>query len=235
MMNQQNVTMKIHQITNDNISENIKNINSSLNSKNVLLLFSDNDKNVNLTSDKVWDNVTRIFNSSDEFMINSSVDNFNNNNNSFIDVNNNNELNNWWAMLAVVLVIGTAAGNVLVCLAISWERKLQNVTNYFLMSLAITDLMVAILVMPLGVLTLVRGYFPLASVYCLAWICLDVLFCTASIMHLCTISVDRYLSLRYPMKFGRNKTRRRVILKIIFVWLLSIAMSLPLSLMYSKF
>lgn len=78
------------------------------------------------------------------------------------------------------------------------------------------------------------GEFPFAPVYCLAWICLDVLFCTASIMHLCTISVDRYLSLRYPMKFGRNKTRRRVILKIVFVWLLSIAMSLPLSLMYSK-
>jgi hypothetical protein len=53
-------------------------------------------------------------------------------------------------------------------------------------------------------------------------------------MHLCTISVDRYLSLRYPMKFGRNKTRRRVTLKIVFVWLLSIAMSLPLCLMYSQ-
>ncbi|XP_076228617.1 5-hydroxytryptamine receptor 2B isoform X2 [Nomia melanderi] len=143
-------------------------------------------------------------------------------------------LNNWWAMLALVLVLGTAAGNILVCLAIAKERRLQNVTNYFLMSLAITDLMVAVLVMPLGILTLVRGYFPLPSVYCLVWICLDVLFCTASIMHLCTISVDRYLSLRYPMKFGRNKTRRRVILKIIFVWILSIAMSLPLSLMYSK-
>lgn len=72
---------------------------------------------------------------------------------------NEDGLNNWWAMLALVLVLGTAAGNILVCLAITWERRLQNVTNYFLMSLAITDLMVAVLVMPLGILTLVRGEF----------------------------------------------------------------------------
>lgn len=66
-------------------------------------------------------------------------------------------LNIWWALLASMLVLFTAAGNVLVCLAIYLERRLQNVTNYFLMSLAITDLLVAILVMPLGILTLVRG------------------------------------------------------------------------------
>lgn len=67
------------------------------------------------------------------------------------------DTNNYWALLALVLVFGTAAGNILVCLAIAWERRLQNVTNYFLMSLAITDLMVAVLVMPLGILTLVKG------------------------------------------------------------------------------
>lgn len=63
----------------------------------------------------------------------------------------------WWALLAVFLVLATAAGNILVCLAITWERRLQNVTNYFLMSLAVTDLMVAVLVMPIGILTLVKG------------------------------------------------------------------------------
>lgn len=67
--------------------------------------------------------------------------------------------NNYWALSAIVLVLGTAAGNILVCLAITWERRLQNVTNYFLMSLAITDLMVAILVMPLGILSLVKGEY----------------------------------------------------------------------------
>jgi hypothetical protein len=65
--------------------------------------------------------------------------------------------NNYWALLALVLVFGTACGNILVCLAIAWEKRLQNVTNYFLASLAITDLMVAILVMPLGIVTLYMG------------------------------------------------------------------------------
>lgn len=67
------------------------------------------------------------------------------------------DVDNYWALLAIILVIGTACGNILVCLAIAWEKRLQNVTNYFLASLAITDLMVAVLVMPLGIVTLFRG------------------------------------------------------------------------------
>lgn len=67
------------------------------------------------------------------------------------------DVDNYWALLAIILVLGTACGNILVCLAIYWEKRLQNVTNYFLASLAITDLMVAVLVMPLGIVTLFRG------------------------------------------------------------------------------
>lgn len=78
-------------------------------------------------------------------------------NNTVRNITSDDFTNNWWALSALILAAGTAAGNILVCLAICWERRLQNVTNYFLMSLAITDLMVAILVMPLGILTLIRG------------------------------------------------------------------------------
>ena len=57
---------------------------------------------------------------------------------------------------------------------------------------------------------------------------MDVLMCTASIWHMCTMSMDRYFTLKYPMQYGRNKTRTMVALKILFVWGVSIAISSPI-------
>jgi 5-hydroxytryptamine receptor 2 len=60
---------------------------------------------------------------------------------------------------SILVIFVTAAGNILVCLAIARERKLQNTTNYFLMSLAVADCLVAILVMPMGMIAEVLGKF----------------------------------------------------------------------------
>jgi len=51
--------------------------------------------------------------------------------------------------------------------------------------------------------------------------------CTASIWHMCTMSMDRYFTLKYPMLYGRNKTKTTVAVKIIFVWVVSITISSP--------
>lgn len=65
-----------------------------------------------------------------------------------------------WGMLSLVIVIICAAsGNLLVCMAVCWERRLQNMTNYFLMSLAIADFLVSILVMPLGMVVEIFGKY----------------------------------------------------------------------------
>ena len=65
-----------------------------------------------------------------------------------------------WGLLALILVIVcTAIGNLLVCLAVCWDRRLQNMTNYFLMSLAIADLLVAIVVMPFGMVVEIYGWY----------------------------------------------------------------------------
>lgn len=63
-----------------------------------------------------------------------------------------------WNIIGVaLLIVGTACGNLLVCIAVCRERSLHNMANYFLMSLAIADLLVSVFVMPVGMAVLVFG------------------------------------------------------------------------------
>ncbi|XP_047400161.1 5-hydroxytryptamine receptor 2B isoform X2 [Sciurus carolinensis] len=63
----------------------------------------------------------------------------------------------WAALLILMVIIPTIGGNVLVILAVSLEKKLQYATNYFLMSLAVADLLVGLFVMPIALLTIMFG------------------------------------------------------------------------------
>lgn len=75
---------------------------------------------------------------------------------------------------------------------------------------------------------LFSGHFPLGAEFCAFWVTMDVLMCTASIWHMCTMSMDRYFTLKYPMQYGRNKTKKMVAIKIVFVWAISITISSPI-------
>ena len=67
------------------------------------------------------------------------------------------------------------------------------------------------------------GYrWPLPSKLCAIWIYLDVLFSTASIMHLCAISLDRYVAIQNPIHHSRFNSRTKAFLKIIAVWTISV-------------
>nr|XP_045223794.1 5-hydroxytryptamine receptor 2B isoform X2 [Macaca fascicularis] len=63
----------------------------------------------------------------------------------------------WAALLILMVIIPTIGGNTLVILAVSLEKKLQYATNYFLMSLAVADLLVGLFVMPIALLTIMFG------------------------------------------------------------------------------
>ncbi|ELU17504.1 hypothetical protein CAPTEDRAFT_141683 [Capitella teleta] len=134
---------------------------------------------------------------------------------------------NWEALLLLLVVFAGVLGNVLVCVAISVEKKLQNITNYFLMSLAVADLFVSLLVMPCSIVSEFMGYWPFGLVMCDLWQVADVMMCTSSIMHMCTISLDRYMGIREPLKM-RNKSRTVVAVKMGIVWLLSFLIASPL-------
>ena len=68
------------------------------------------------------------------------------------------EAKDYWAMLLFLFPLLTVFGNVLVILSVYRERTLQTATNYFIISLAIADLLVATLVMPFAVYAMVSLY-----------------------------------------------------------------------------
>ncbi|KAM6978169.1 5-hydroxytryptamine receptor 2A [Tautogolabrus adspersus] len=136
---------------------------------------------------------------------------------------------NWAALLILLVIAVTVMGNILVILAVSLEKKLQNATNYFLMSLAVADMLLGILVMPVSMVTILYDYsWPLPSDICPIWIYLDVLFSTASIMHLCAISLDRYIGIRNPIHHSRFNSHTKARLKIMAVWTISVGISMPI-------
>ncbi|KAG5869243.1 hypothetical protein JTB14_016527 [Gonioctena quinquepunctata] len=67
---------------------------------------------------------------------------------------------NYWALILVLFPIFTLFGNVLVILSVYRERTLQTATNYFIVSLALADLLVAVVVMPFAVYVLVSFSLP---------------------------------------------------------------------------
>ncbi|XP_069326520.1 D(4) dopamine receptor [Eulemur rufifrons] len=133
------------------------------------------------------------------------------------------------ALAGGVLLIGAVlAGNSLVCVSVAAERALQTPTNYFIVSLAAADLLLAVLVLPLFVYSEVQGgAWLLSPGLCDALMAMDVMLCTASIFNLCAISVDRFVAVAVPLSYNRQGGGRRQLLLISATWLLSAAVAAP--------
>lgn len=160
-----------------------------------------------------------------------------------VDDNSDSNVYNWSFICVMVFVVAGTVGNVLVCLAVWLERPLQNVTNWFLVSLAFADLIVSTIVMPFGATAGFLGYWPLGVTWCNVYVTCDVLACSASILHMCCISLGRYLGIRSPLKArgygGRGggsssfltggSSKRLVVVRVVLVWLLALLISSPIS------
>ncbi|XP_069765963.1 dopamine receptor D4 related sequence [Narcine bancroftii] len=137
--------------------------------------------------------------------------------------------NNYLALLfGILLIVAIMLGNVLVCLSVLLERSLKTATNYFIVSLAAADLLLAVLVLPLYVYTEFQGGIWTLNIFlCDTLMTMDVMLCTASILNLCAISVDRYIAVTVPLKYSRNRFSGRQSILIAATWILSFGVASP--------
>lgn len=130
-------------------------------------------------------------------------------------------------VLVGIIILLTVFGNVLVVIAVFTSRALRAPQNLFLVSLASADILVATLVMPFSLANELMGYWYFGEVWCEIYLALDVLFCTASIAHLCAISLDRYWSITQAIEYNLKRTPRRIKCIIFIVWVIAAVISFP--------
>ncbi|KAE8607224.1 hypothetical protein XENTR_v10011084 [Xenopus tropicalis] len=127
-----------------------------------------------------------------------------------------------------ILIVCIICGNVLVCLSVCTEKALKTTTNYFIVSLAVADLLLAVLVLPLYVYTeFVGGVWTLSLVLCDVLMTMDVMLCTASIFNLCAISVDRFIAVSIPLNYNRRQVDNRQLFLISTTWIFAFAVASP--------
>ena len=152
-----------------------------------------------------------------------SVGNFSNGTEELYDLKHP-ALGVFLALFSFVVIVG----NIMVIVAVFKELYLRSVTNYFIVSLAIADVMVGGVVMPFAIShEMTNEVWLYGQEWCDLWHSLDVLASTASILNLCVISLDRYWAITDPINYPSRMSNSKVCLLITLVWVCSAGISFP--------
>ncbi|XP_049927788.1 trace amine-associated receptor 13c-like [Epinephelus moara] len=137
--------------------------------------------------------------------------------------------------LYVLFVLGmlvTILGNSVVIVSISHFKELHNPTNVLIVSLALVDLLVGVIVMPFSTIRTIQGCWFYGDDFCLLHTSFDVFFTTVSILHLICIAVDRQQAICNPLHYSRNITMSVAWVMVFASWALAAVYSFGL--LYSK-
>lgn len=131
------------------------------------------------------------------------------------------------AVTLSLITFATTLSNAFVIATIYQSRKLHTPANFLIASLAVTDLLVSILVMPISALYTVSQTWTLGQIICDIWLSSDITCCTASILHLCVIALDRYWAITDAVEYTKKRTPARAAGMIATAWVIAISISLP--------
>ncbi|CAF1087855.1 unnamed protein product [Rotaria sp. Silwood1] len=127
-------------------------------------------------------------------------------------------------LLVIVAIFGsvtsvlTVLGNILVMLAFFLDRQIRQPTNYFILSLSVSDFLIGLLSMPILTIYIYAKEWPLNAIICDIWLSLDYTVCLTSIYTVLFITIDRFCSVKMPAKYRKWRTRRKINIMIAATW-----------------
>ena len=130
--------------------------------------------------------------------------------------------------LLVLLTADTFLWNLLVLVTILRVRAFHRVPHNLVASTAVSDVLVAALVMPLSLVSELSAgrRWLLGRRLCHVWVSFDVMCCTASIWNVAAIALDRYWTITRHLQYTLRARRRASALMIALTWALSALIAL---------
>ena len=132
------------------------------------------------------------------------------------------------AVAVGILIVFTIIGNSIVCASFYTFRDLRTICNYFIISLAISDILVAILGMPFWLilqLTDLSNPKVVTGKLQLFWQCMDIFFGTASITNLAAVSADRHVAITAPYSYPYIMTSSKAVFVLCCAWVYAVVVS----------
>ncbi|XP_041833923.1 adenosine receptor A1-like [Melanotaenia boesemani] len=128
-----------------------------------------------------------------------------------------------YTVVEVLIAVSCCLGNLLVILALWTSKSIQQPTFCLIVSLAVADLMVGCVAIPMAVL--VDGQVKTTFHTCLFISCVVILLTLVSVLCLLAIAVDRYLRVYIPLRYKKTASQRHSCLVVAACWLGAIPLS----------
>ncbi|ELW67245.1 G-protein coupled receptor 161 [Tupaia chinensis] len=130
--------------------------------------------------------------------------------------------------VAIVLItVLVCLGNLVVVVTLYRRSHLLTLSNKFVFSLTLSNLLLSLLVLPFVVTSAARKEWVFGVVWCNFSALLYLLISAASMLTLGVIAVDRYYAVLYPMLYPVKITGNRALLALVYIWLHSLVGCLP--------
>ncbi|XP_036438661.1 trace amine-associated receptor 13c-like [Colossoma macropomum] len=129
---------------------------------------------------------------------------------------------------AAAVVLLTVCGNLLIIISVCHFKQLHTPTNMLILSLAVSDFLVGVLVMPAALIWMIESCWIFSAVYCLCNILFSYLLTATSTFNVALIAVDRYFALSNPFLYTKIVSVNTMCIVVLCYWFVLMFYSLAL-------